>query len=252
MRRQRLRSAEHEATRQSETRRPGRGLGPFTGAQLTVLILALVLAVAFPMGAWAVSGSNTFVTDALTGVHAKVDGKNNLFTSLRDASSGVPAKVDASGNLRATVNGAVTVTGPVRSAPKAGNTFTQTAFAYTYVPTQSCIYVFKPKNDVVASVITSIEFVQVNGTGSWADTEVHAVTVPGALNTQCSQSPTVTAFVARAVLADHAQYSQTFPGGIGLAPGHGLYANSAGNGGITQVFISGYYVNASECSAGCY
>jgi hypothetical protein len=252
VRRQQLRNAEQEATRQSETRRPGRGLGPFTGTQLTVLILALVLAVAFPVGAWAVSGSNIFVTDASTGVHAKVDGKNNVYTSLHDGTSGSSAKVDASGNLRTTVNGTVTVTGPVRSAPKAGDTFTQTAFAYTYLPTQSCIYVFKPKNDVVASVITSIEFVQVNGTGSWADTEVHAVTTPGALNTQCSQSPTVTAFVARAVLADHSQYTQTFPSGIGLAPGHGLYANSAGNSGITQVFVSGYYVNASECAAGCY
>jgi hypothetical protein len=52
--------------------RSGRGWGPFSGGQLTTMVCVIVAAVAFPVGAWAVSGSNVFVTDATSGAHAAV------------------------------------------------------------------------------------------------------------------------------------------------------------------------------------
>jgi hypothetical protein len=47
--------------------------GPFTGRQLTTVICVLAVTIAFPFGAWAtVSGSNSFITDAVSGNHASV------------------------------------------------------------------------------------------------------------------------------------------------------------------------------------
>jgi len=50
----------------------GRGWGPFSGAQLTTMVCVIVAAVAFPVAASAVTGSNVFVTDATSGKTAKV------------------------------------------------------------------------------------------------------------------------------------------------------------------------------------
>jgi hypothetical protein len=59
-------------------RRQGRGLGPFTSGHLTIIVVALVIAVAFPFAAFAVTGSNVFVTDATSGTRAAVDSGNHL------------------------------------------------------------------------------------------------------------------------------------------------------------------------------
>jgi hypothetical protein len=56
--------------------------GPFTGRQLTTLLCVLIVMVLFPVGAWAVSGSNVFVTDATTGARASVDASHNLQTKV--------------------------------------------------------------------------------------------------------------------------------------------------------------------------
>ncbi len=87
---------------------PKRGLGPFTGGQLTVIIVAVVVAVLVPVGAWAVTGSNSFVTDFTSGVHAKVDAKQNVATAVHDATSGTAAKVNALGQLSTIATGSVT------------------------------------------------------------------------------------------------------------------------------------------------
>ena len=52
--------------------------GPFTGRQLTTIICVVAVAALFPVGAWAVSGSNSFITDASTGSHASVDSSGQL------------------------------------------------------------------------------------------------------------------------------------------------------------------------------
>lgn len=58
-----------------------RGLGPFTGGQLTVLLVAAMLVVGLPVGAYAaVSGQSVFITDHATGAHAQVAASGQLET----------------------------------------------------------------------------------------------------------------------------------------------------------------------------
>src|SRR5260221_13076089 len=79
MRRRKNQSGSSEATAPdagSDHRpgRAGRGWGPFTGAQLTIIVTAVVVMVMLPVGAFAVvTGSNVFVTDATSGKHATVN-----------------------------------------------------------------------------------------------------------------------------------------------------------------------------------
>jgi hypothetical protein len=91
-------------------RREGRGLGPFSSGHLTIIIVTVVIVVAFPFAAYAVTGNNVFVTDASSGVRAKVDAKNNLNTAIHDPTSGVGAKVNGFGQVSAAVTGSVTAT----------------------------------------------------------------------------------------------------------------------------------------------
>ena len=59
-------------------RRAGRGWGPFSGAQLTVIIVAIAVMVMLPVGAFAVSGTNSFITDAVSGKQASVSSAGAL------------------------------------------------------------------------------------------------------------------------------------------------------------------------------
>src|SRR5262245_50619633 len=61
--------------------RPGReqpGLGPFSSAQLTLIVVTLAIVVGFPFAAAAVTGNNVFVTDPSTGTRATVNGAGQL------------------------------------------------------------------------------------------------------------------------------------------------------------------------------
>ncbi len=61
-----------------------RGWGPFSGAQLTIIIVAIAVMVLLPVGAFAVvSGTNSFVTDPGTGKQAKVTANGEVLTSAR-------------------------------------------------------------------------------------------------------------------------------------------------------------------------
>ena len=77
--------------------RQSRGLGPFTGGQLTIIVVTFALLLLFPIGAWAVSGSNAFVTDAVSGQHASVNTTGALNVAQAGPRSffyrGVPADV---------------------------------------------------------------------------------------------------------------------------------------------------------------
>jgi hypothetical protein len=74
MRLRKNQSDSSEATEEDRTRRrrEGRGWGPFSGGQLAAIIIAVVVMVMLPVGAWAVSGTSVFVTDAVNGTHATV------------------------------------------------------------------------------------------------------------------------------------------------------------------------------------
>jgi len=59
--------------------RRGRGWGPFSGGQLTIIIGILAVVIGFPVAANAVvSGSNVFVTNATTGTRAAVNSSGAL------------------------------------------------------------------------------------------------------------------------------------------------------------------------------
>jgi len=96
-------------------------LGPFTGRQLTTIICVLAVLVLFPIGAWAVSGSQVFVTDLHTGAHAAVN------------------------------NGQLNVIGPAAAPP--GTAYTATAL---FVQSGTCAPVTSPVPAGSALVVTQI------------------------------------------------------------------------------------------------
>jgi hypothetical protein len=67
-----------EAVHPPRRRRDGRGWGPFTGGQLSAIIITLAVVAAFPAAANAVSGSSVFVTNPVTGTVAAVDATGKL------------------------------------------------------------------------------------------------------------------------------------------------------------------------------
>jgi hypothetical protein len=99
--------------------RERRGWGPFSGGQLTAIILGLAFAVAVPVGAHAaVAGSNVFVTDDTSGKHAKVDASGNVGTLDSHLHSDIfgqlltndsHLKTDTGGGLKVAQQGPVTV-----------------------------------------------------------------------------------------------------------------------------------------------
>jgi hypothetical protein len=76
--------------------REGRGWGPFSGGQLTAIVLGIVLAVAFPVGAWAISGTTVFVTDNVSGKTAAVNASRQLSVAATGSVTATPTPPDAS------------------------------------------------------------------------------------------------------------------------------------------------------------
>jgi hypothetical protein len=91
----------------SRHRRDGRGLGPFTGGQLTVIIVTFAVLLLFPIGAWALTFSNVAITDPGGVNQAKVDAGKNLHTAIADPAGVNVAKVNALGQVLANVSGTV-------------------------------------------------------------------------------------------------------------------------------------------------
>jgi hypothetical protein len=55
--------------------------GPFTGRQLTTIICVAIVTVLLPVGAWAVTGTTSFITDHTTGKTATVNASGQLVTN---------------------------------------------------------------------------------------------------------------------------------------------------------------------------
>src|SRR4051794_15607794 len=68
--------------------------GPFSGRQLTTIIVAFVLVIGVPVGASAVTGGNVFVADSASGHRAKVDVKGNIQTKLNGSVTASRAPVN--------------------------------------------------------------------------------------------------------------------------------------------------------------
>jgi hypothetical protein len=72
--------------RGKENSERGRGWGPFSGRQLTTIIVTVVVMAMLPVGAYAVaSGTNSFITDPSSNAHARVNGSGQLNVSAAGA-----------------------------------------------------------------------------------------------------------------------------------------------------------------------
>ena len=193
-------------------RRGSRGWGPFTGGQLTAITLGIVIAIAFPVGAFAVTGSNIFVTDAVSGTHATVNGAGQVSTALAP-----PAK-----SFTRNVGGNYIAGGPVGTLLSA----TGTASIVMSITLQVNVV------DVTPNTNTDFEMYTITG-----GTCVSPVGQPVSIsNTRWFVTGTL---------------ELTFPAGLAIRAGHRLCARGAQfTGSEVQVdaLINGYVVPNTECT----
>jgi hypothetical protein len=211
-------------------RREGRGLGPFSGGQITTMIVTFALLLLFPIGAWAVSFSNVAITDP--------GGVNR-------------AKVDSLGSLQTKVSGAVTT-----QATPPSREYNVTMPALQSNPLM-CSNVTAAVPAGNALVVTSLTVAVNSGvTTPPFDTWVEA----GTASTPCSV--TAGKFIAYAVSNDKiATINIPMPSGVTFKAGHtvsiGVHALGAGSA-QADVTVHGYLVASGQCQAaaggpiGCY
>lgn len=228
-------------------RREGRGWGPFTGGQLTAIIIMLVVMVMLPVGAFAVvSGTNSFITDATSGVRAKVDAKGNLNTATHDAVTGTAAKVNSSGQQLAAVTGSVIVNGVARPSNPTG---LYTTFQWLNSPEPSPCITFAPPAGM-ALVITSVI---VNDEGPQLFAVSHVLLNRAVGDCGSGFDPDVTkaelSFTARGPEA------VTFPAGLVIPDGTVLHVQDVNETGtVYGVTVNGYVLPSSvycPTIAGC-
>ena len=222
--------------------RPGRGLGPFTSAHLTIIVVTLVVVVGFPFAAYAVTGNNIFITDAGSGQHAGVDAKHNLDTAIHDPSTGKGAKVDASGNLQTKLNGgSVAIAGSV-TAPQAAPSTMFAVVGAAFTGANNCNF-FTPKAGF-AAVITSIDEYTTNATTL---NPINASFQIAAVN-NCSAGTEIT----EDGYTSDVPHTVSLGAGLGIAAGHHLALYYLGpEGAAVSATVYGYYVPAAQCSTGC-
>ena len=81
-------------------RREGRGWGPFSGGQLTVIIVAIAVMILLPVGAFAVvSGSNVFVTDATSSATQKVNAFGQALVTPRNLTGLIASGTTTAGSF---------------------------------------------------------------------------------------------------------------------------------------------------------
>jgi hypothetical protein len=234
-------------------RREGRGLGPFSGGQLTVIIVTLAVLLLFPVGAWALSFSNVAITDP-GGVNqakvdsgknlhaavadpggvnvAKVDAKNNLNTAIHDAGTGTAAKVNGLGQL--TVNASVGG-GSINATPRPVTNFTH-FLAITPGSTPTVIAHGLGSTGMVVTQIT-VDFWQATASGPSEQINFYlAATLDGT----CNSVGNLLMDVNPAAVG--LQTIQLNPG-LTLFAGQALCANTTDSGNVNaDVTVFGYQV----------
>jgi hypothetical protein len=191
-----------------------RGWGPFTGGQLTALILGVVVAIAFPVGAWAVSGTSVFVTDNVSGKTAAVNGLRQLSVAATGSVTATPTPPNASFDQFSSVDNpgqcnSVTSTVPTGKAlivssvtvdVRTGTTGPFAVYLYAASPGSPCV----PKADLDIS--------EVSGAG-------HSEVIP-------------------------------FPEGLPIKAGHviGVLLNGGSGDAFAYVNVKGYFVPSTMCT----
>jgi len=208
-----------ESGAEARRRRDGRGLGPFSGGQLTAIIITVVAAVGFPVGAFAaVKFTNVSITDP-HGVYR--------------------AAVSSAGQLQVHPNGTQTVAGSVTATPAAPSAL----FAKeTDVNNATCTAVASAPMGK-ALILTSVHV-------DLPDPAVPSPTYPTyyALYAGASCPGTnVTVDIGTFTSSVHTLVLP-FPSGLALKAGSSLWMYSPFS---TEVSVSGYSVPATACTTGC-
>lgn len=200
-----------------------RGWGPFSGGQLTIIIVTLAVLMLFPVGAWALSFTNVAIIDP--------GGVNR-------------AKVNASGQL------SVAATGSVTATPTPPNS------SYTHVvqATQgSCRPITQSVPAGKALVVTSVTVAISAGTDQ--PVGVIAVSADGASPNPCTALNPANEIYASGL---HASTVMSFPSGFPIKTGHilGVLMFSDVADHTADITVNGYFVSAAQCTvngppAGC-
>jgi len=150
----------------AKRRREGRGLGPFTSGHLTIIVVTLVIVVAFPFAAFAVTGNNVFVTDPTSGTRAKVDSGGHVLVG------------DGSGAL--TVDGTVAARPSLPSTPFQFNIDAPSGgtFVSGPAPVLSAINLTSLTISLPASFVADIQLRAVFQSGSATSCSLGGLSVP--------------------------------------------------------------------------
>jgi hypothetical protein len=190
-----------------------RGLGPFTGRQLTTIICVLTVAIVAPIGAWAVTGSNVFVTDPISGAQAKVDSAGAVQSKAVLGSMAVP------------------------HVTPAWSYHSSMHFAF-----EDCTNVTAEVPSNKALVVTSITVKNVVATTGPIQIRV----ATGTFDEPC----TVWTFLGRGVVEADGLTTISFPSGLVVGPGHtlDLSMDSPSDDNLSEVYVDGYWVPSAQCS----
>jgi hypothetical protein len=220
----------------SKPRPEGRGLGPFTCGHLTIIIVTSVIVVAFPFAAYAVTGSNIFITDFTSGAHAKVDSKSNLNTAIHDATAGTAAKVNASGQLltSAVVAGSVNALGATPAASFFTDVGTSTPGGDTACSSSTGICASVVNNSGKNLVVTSVT---VDNDGSSPERWTLVVCPPNLYNIHGCDVVASASRVVDLNFTGQSNYSLQFPSGV-VVPNGNVLVLADQTGGVPHAFLS--------------
>jgi hypothetical protein len=212
----------------AQRRRDGRGFGPFTSGHLTIIMVTLLIVVAFPFAAFAVTGSNVFVTDATSGTRAKVDSLGNLQTRV------------SSGFVNAT---------PAAPSQQLVRTAT-----FSDVGAKCKTLVAPPTGKAV--VITTVHF-QIRAYDNGPNTRLGDLGHSGSSGCTTGNVPLDgVSFIGNVpqsnIWQGAASQQLDFPSGLAIANGHTLTVSVAGGPDDNwRITAFGYLVNANQCTTGC-
>jgi hypothetical protein len=241
-----------EAGVDKRRRREGRGLGPFSGGQLTLIIVTFAVLLLFPIGAWALTFSNVAITDPGGVNQAKVDSGLNLHAAVADPAGVNVAKVDSGKNLHAAVAdpGGVNIAkvnslGQLLVAPTPPTSMFQRSVFFSYLSEPSCTEFLPPAG--MAMIVTSVNYSLQGGSRVLAGLEMFTHSDSG---TTCPYS-TITPFSWFDVtdLTTTGPHEITFPSGVPVAANGVLrvvWGPTAADE-IGRVTITGYFVPSVQC-----
>jgi hypothetical protein len=219
-------------------RREERGFGPFTSGQLTLIVITVLILVAFPFAAFAVTGNNVFVTDATSGNHATV-ANGRLKVDAGTAFGLVPT---------------VVTSGTVNATPSMPSQQFVGTVNFTDLPTKCMTLVTPPAGKAV--VITTVHF-QIRTFDNGPETRLGDLGHSG--SSGCLSGNVGldgVSFIGNVpqsnIWQGTASQELDFPSGLAIANGHTLTASVTGGPDDNwRITAFGYLIPASQCTTGC-